>query len=46
MKLSMKYVQRSFVESLGRDYEKWAKDVGYREYRASLSKDIDTEDEE
>lgn len=45
MKLSMKYVQRSFVENLGRDYEKWAKDVGYREYRASLSKD-DTEDEE
>eukprot|EP00956_Cyclotella_meneghiniana_P006145 scaffold8044_cov38-Cyclotella_meneghiniana.AAC.3 len=39
MKLSMKYVQRSFVENLGKDYEKWAKDVGYREYRASLSKD-------
>ena len=45
VKLSMKYVQRSFVENLGSDYEKWANDVGYREYRASLSKD-DTEDEE
>lgn len=39
MRLSMKYIQRNFVESLAKDYEKWAEDVEYRRFRASLSED-------
>lgn len=37
MKLSMKYIQRNFVENLAKDYEKWASDIEYRRFRASLS---------
>ena len=37
MKLSMKYIQGNFVDNLAKDYEKWATDLEYRNYRASLS---------
>lgn len=37
MKLSLKFIQANFVESLAKDYKKWANDVEYRNYRASLS---------
>lgn len=37
MRLSMKYIQRNFVENLAKDYEKWSSDAEYRRYRASLS---------
>lgn len=39
MKLSMKYIQRNFVESLAKDYERWASDAEYRMFRASLSEE-------
>ncbi|KAL7509945.1 hypothetical protein ACHAXN_007589 [Cyclotella atomus] len=39
MKLSMKYIQRNFVESLAKDYERWASDAEYRRFRALLSED-------
>ena len=37
MRLSMKYIQRNFVENLAEDYEKWSSDAEYRIFRASLS---------
>lgn len=37
MKLSLKYIQANFVENLSVDYNKWATDLEYRKYRASLS---------
>ncbi|KAL7484741.1 hypothetical protein ACHAW6_010358 [Cyclotella cf. meneghiniana] len=39
MKVSMKYIQASFLQNLARDYEKWAYDLEYRKFRASLSRD-------
>jgi hypothetical protein len=39
MKLSMKYIQRNFIESLAKDYERWASDADYRMFRASLSEE-------
>lgn len=38
MKLSMKYIQGSFLQNLARDYEKWSNDEEYRMFRASLSR--------
>lgn len=37
MRLSLKYIQANFVDNLAKDYEKWANDAEYRDYRASLS---------
>jgi hypothetical protein len=46
VKLSMKYIQGSFVDNLAKDYAKWATDVEYRNYRASLSaKEVVVEDD-
>mmetsp|Transcript_19062 Transcript_19062/g.35108 ORF Transcript_19062/g.35108 Transcript_19062/m.35108 type:complete len:262 (+) Transcript_19062:173-958(+) len=43
MKLSLKIIQATFVDNLARDYNKWANDVEYRNYRASLS-EVEEED--
>ena len=37
MNLSLRYIQANFVENLAEDYNKWATDNEYRNYRASLS---------
>lgn len=37
MLLSLKYIQSSFVDSLAKEYQKWANDAEYRDYRESLS---------
>ncbi|KAL7553710.1 hypothetical protein ACHAWF_017031 [Thalassiosira exigua] len=37
MRLSLRCIQRNFVDNLARDYHKWASDAEYRSYRASLS---------
>eukprot|EP00579_Thalassiosira_antarctica_P010140 CAMPEP_0201919648 /NCGR_PEP_ID=MMETSP0903-20130614/8474_1 /ASSEMBLY_ACC=CAM_ASM_000552 /TAXON_ID=420261 /ORGANISM="Thalassiosira antarctica, Strain CCMP982" /LENGTH=288 /DNA_ID=CAMNT_0048456213 /DNA_START=41 /DNA_END=904 /DNA_ORIENTATION=+ len=37
LKLSLKLIQGTFVDNLAKDYAKWASDLEYRIYRASLS---------
>ena len=37
MNLSLRYIQANFVENLAEDYNKWATDNEYRNFRASLS---------
>lgn len=37
MLLSLKYIQSNFVDSLAKEYQKWANDAEYRDYRESLS---------
>ncbi|KAL7537511.1 hypothetical protein ACHAXR_007860 [Thalassiosira sp. AJA248-18] len=39
MRLSLKYIQGNFVDNLAKDYEKWATDSEYRQFRASLSEE-------
>lgn len=37
VKLSLKYIAGNFVNNLANDYNKWATELEYRNYRASLS---------
>ena len=37
MKISLNYIQANFVDNLATDYENWATNSEYRNYRASLS---------
>ena len=37
LKLSLQLIQGTFVDNLAKDYAKWANDLEYRIYRASLS---------
>ena len=37
MHLSLRYIQANFVDNLATDYNKWATDIEYRKFRASLS---------
>ena len=46
MQLSMKYIQGNFVANLANDYEKWATDLEYRLFRASLSSEERAKEEE
>ena len=43
MHLSLRYIQANFVDNLATDYNKWASDIEYRKYRASLSEKKDVE---
>ena len=38
VKFTLLYIQGNFVSNLAKDYVKWATDVEYRKYRASLTK--------
>jgi len=47
MGISLKLIQGTFVDNLAKDYAKWATDLEYRKYRASLSeKEVTKENSE
>ena len=46
MHISLKYIQKNFVDNLAIDYNKWSTDEEYRKYRASLSEKVEIDDED